>query len=311
MPPAGKRHPAAMPVHLPKPTEPSPVFFGHKEGLGQKFMRFPLSLKFAVFIIALLVFAGLAAPWLAPYDPLEVDVSRKLQGWSIDHWLGTDYLGRDMLSRLLYGTRISVGVTAIVLGLVFLLGLLIGGIAGFLGGRVDAVIMRVCDVFMTFPLSVLAVFFVGVLGAGLLNVVVAMVLASWPWYARMVRNVVLSVRARDYVLAARASGLPQMRILSKHILPSVYAQLMVLTTMDVGNTIIHVAGLSFLGLGVVPPTPEWGVMINDARSYIYSRPMLVIWPGLLLFLTVMAFNRVGDALRDRFDPGLMAGGGKR
>ncbi len=291
--------------------EPEPVDYDRKPGLWQTFMGFPFSLKLALAIIAALVLIGFAAPWLAPYDPLEVDVTQKLQGWSRAHWLGTDYLGRDMLSRLLYGTRISVGVTALVLSLVFLVGLIVGGVAGFFGGKVDSVIMRVCDIFMTIPSTVLAVFFVGVLGVGLSNVVLAMVLSQWPWYARIVRSVVLSVRECDYVLAARASGVPQMRILSDHILPGVYAQLIVLATMDIGNTMIHVAGLSFLGLGIAPPTPEWGVMINESRSYIYSRPMLVVLPGLMLFLTVMAFNRVGDALRDKLDPSLMAGGSKK
>lgn len=300
---------AALPAGMPSPAPGAPLADG-KESLWQKFVGMPFSLKLALVIIAVLVFAGLVAPWLAPCDPLEVDVTQKLQGWSKAHWLGTDYLGRDMLSRLLYGTRYSVGVTAIVLSLVFLAGLLIGGVAGFFGGKVDAVIMRVCDIFMTIPSTVLAVFFVGVLGVGMVNVVAALVLSGWPWYARIVRSVVLSVRERDYVLAARASGMPQMQVLVKHILPGVYAQLIVLATMDIGNTMIHVAGLSFLGLGIAPPTPEWGVMINDARSYIYNQPMLVVLPGLMLFLTVMAFNRVGDALRDMLDPSLMAGGKK-
>ena len=242
--------------------------FDHKESLWQKVKGFPLSLKFALFVIAVLVFIGIAAPLLAPHDPLDVDVTQKLQGWSSTHWLGTDYLGRDMLSRLLYGTRYSVGVTAIVLSLVFLVGLIVGGVAGFFGGKVDSIIMRVCDIFMTIPSTVLAVFFVGVLGVGITNVVLAMVLSQWPWYARIVRSVVLSVREREYVLAARASGMPQMQVLIKHILPGVYAQLIVLATMDIGNTMIHVAGLSFLGLGIAPPTPEWGVMINESRSYI-------------------------------------------
>ena len=284
--------------------------FDHKESLWQKVKGFPLSLKFALFVIAVLVFIGIAAPLLAPHDPLDVDVTQKLQGWSSTHWLGTDYLGRDMLSRLLYGTRYSVGVTAIVLSLVFLVGLIVGGVAGFFGGKVDSIIMRVCDIFMTIPSTVLAVFFVGVLGVGITKVVLAMVLSQWPWYARIVRSVVLSVREREYVLAARASGMPQMQVLIKHILPGVYAQLIVLATMDIGNTMIHVAGLSFLGLGIAPPTPEWGVMINESRSYIYAQPMLVVLPGLMLFFTVMAFNRVGDALRDTLDPSLMAGGKK-
>ena len=261
-------------------------------------------------LVILLVLTALFAPWLAPHDPNWQDAAARLQGPGAGHWLGTDSYGRDLLSRLLYGTRYSVGVTAIVLSLVFLVGLIVGGVAGFFGGKVDSIIMRVCDIFMTIPSTVLAVFFVGVLGVGITNVVLAMVLSQWPWYARIVRSVVLSVREREYVLAARASGMPQMQVLIKHILPGVYAQLIVLATMDIGNTMIHVAGLSFLGLGIAPPTPEWGVMINESRSYIYAQPMLVVLPGLMLFFTVMAFNRVGDALRDTLDPSLMAGGKK-
>ena len=270
----------------------------------------PLSLQVALILIAALVLIAVFAPLLAPFDPNEVDVTQKLQGWSERHWLGTDYLGRDVLSRLLYGARVSLGTSLLILCLVFIVGVVMGGISGFLGGKVDAVIMRVCDIFMTIPSTVLAVFFVGVLGVGMVNVVVAMTLAKWSWYARIVRSVVLSVRERDYILAARASGVSPLRILVEHILPGVYAQLVVLLTLDIGNTMLHVSGLSFLGLGISPPTAEWGVMINDARHFIYSQPMLVVMPGFMLFLSVMAFSRLGDALRDRLDPTLMAGGGR-
>ena len=186
--------------------------FDHKESLWQKVKGFPLSLKFALFVIAVLVFIGIAAPLLAPHDPLDVDVTQKLQGWSSTHWLGTDYLGRDMLSRLLYGTRYSVGVTAIVLSLVFLVGLIVGGVAGFFGGKVDSIIMRVCDIFMTIPSTVLAVFFVGVLGVGITNVGLAMVLSQWPWYARIEQSADINLltpaeRAQGYYFKFIAAGL--------------------------------------------------------------------------------------------------------
>lgn len=166
--------------------------------------------------------------------------------------------------------------------------------------------MRICDVFLTFPTFVLAMFMVGVLGSGMTNVVIAIVLSHWAWYARIVRSLTLSMSSRDYVLAARVAGAGELRIFGEHVLPGVVAQILVLTTLDIGHMMLHVSGLSFLGLGIAPPTAEWGVMINDAREFVWTQPLLIAWPGLAIFLTVMAFNRIGDALRDRIDPVLAA-----
>jgi nickel transport system permease protein len=249
----------------------------------------------------------LLGPWLAPYDPTAVDVSQRLQGMSAEHWLGTDHLGRDVLSRLMAGTRLSLGTVVLTLCLILAFGVVVGGVAGFIGGRLDTVLMRIGELFMTVPTFVLALFFIGVLGTGLSNVILAIALSHWAWYARMVRSLVISLRGRDYLLASGLAGASRLQSFISHILPSVLGQLMVLASLDIGHMMLHVSGLSFLGLGVSPPTPEWGVMINDAKEYLWTHPQLLLWPGLMIFLTVMAFNLLGDALRDRLDPSLRAG----
>lgn len=246
--------------------------------------------------------AALLAPLAAPYDPTAVDLTKRLLPMSGEHLLGTDHLGRDIFSRLIWGARASLGSVAAIVALLVVCATTVGCVAGYLGGRVDALLMRICDVFLTFPTFILAMFMVGILGTGMVNVVIAIVMTHWAWYARIIRSLVLSLRHREYVLAARVAGSSRARILSRHILPPVLAQLVVLATLDIGHMMLHVSGLSFLGLGIQPPSPEWGVMINDARQYIWEHPRLIILPGLMIFLTVMAFNLLGDALRDRLDP---------
>lgn len=264
------------------------------------------TLRLAWVILAILALCVAAGPWVAPHDPLAVNLPSRLQGPSAAHWLGTDHLGRDMLSRLIVAARISLGSVAVTLALILALGFLVGGLAGWAGGRIDAALMRFCDVFLTFPTFVLAMFMVGVLGTGLVNVIIAIALSHWAWYARLVRSFVLSLKERDYVLAARAAGASDWAIFRDHLAPQILSQMLVLATLDIGHMMLHVAGLSFLGLGVAPPTPEWGVMINDARTFVWSQPLLVALPGAMIFVTVLAFNRVGDALRDRLDPALAA-----
>ena len=255
-------------------------------------------------LVMILVVLAVFSPWIMPFDPNEVDLAGRLLAPDAAHWLGTDHLGRDILSRLMAGTRVSLGSVAISLFVIMTLGILIGGAAGFLGGRADQLIMRVTDIFMTFPTLVLALFMIGMLGTGLVNVIVAIALSHWAWYARIVRSIVMSLRNREYILASRLAGAGRVRIFVEHLLPATLSQLLVLATLDIGHIMLHVAGLSFLGLGVMPPTPEWGVMINDARQFIWTNPLLMVWPGLALFLSVMAFNVIGDAVRDRLDPHL-------
>ncbi|EKT60351.1 nickel ABC transporter permease subunit NikC [Providencia sneebia] len=265
-----------------------------------------LLLWFAVSVVILLIIAMIAGPWISPHDPNLVELSKRLQSPDSEHWLGTDHLGRDILSRLIVGTQVSLGAVAITLAIIMILGLVIGGISGFVGGRTDQIIMRFTDVFLTFPTLVLALFLIGILGTGLVNVIIAIALSHWAWYARIVRGIILSLRHREFLLAARLSGASHSRIFIKHLFPATISQLIVLATLDIGHMMLHVSGLSFLGLGVMAPTAEWGVMISDARQFVWTSPMLIFWPGLFLFFSVMAFNILGDALRDRLDPSLRA-----
>ncbi|NTW37300.1 MAG: nickel ABC transporter permease subunit NikC [Syntrophobacteraceae bacterium] len=259
---------------------------------------------FSLAVLGLILSVAILAPWLAAHDPAEVDLEKKLLDPSLTHPLGTDHLGRDILSRLMYGARVSIGaVLAIVLS-ILVLSFTVGTAAGYWGGWIDSLLMRFCDVFLTFPTFILAMFMVGVLGTGLTNVILAIVLTHWAWYARIIRGLILSLKNREYVLAARVAGTPRLRIVLRHLLPPVVAQLVILATLDMGHMILHVSGLSFLGLGVQPPTPEWGVMINDARQFIWTKPQLLMYPGLMIFLTVMAFNIPSDALRDMLDPSI-------
>lgn len=260
--------------------------------------------RLAFVLVALLVAAALVGPWLSPFDPNAVALADRLQAPSERHWLGTDHLGRDILARLMAGTRLSLGVVAVTLALMLALGIVIGGTSGFVGGRTDQVIMRVTDIFLTFPTFVLSLFMIGVLGTGLTNVVIAIALSHWAWYARIVRGIVLSLKHRDFISAAAMAGAGRTRIFIRHLLPATLSQLAVLASLDIGHIMLHVSGLSFLGLGVAAPTPEWGVMLSDARQFVWTEPLLMLWPGLALFLSVMAFNLLGDALRDRLDPQL-------
>ncbi|MDD2453409.1 MAG: nickel ABC transporter permease subunit NikC [Aminobacteriaceae bacterium] len=254
-------------------------------------------------LVLLLIVGGLAlsAPWLGLPDPEEVNLAAKLSAPSAQHLLGTDHLGRDVLSRLIFGSRVSIGSVFVILLLIVVFSTLAGTLAGFAEGAVDNVIMRICDIFLTFPTLILAMFFVGVLGTGLTNVIIAIFLTHWAWYARIVRGIVLSLKSREFVLAARVAGTSTFRLVVRHILPSLAPQVLVLSTLDIGHMMLHVAGLSFLGLGVQPPLPEWGVMIGDARQFIWTQPQLLLYPGLAIFIVVMAFNLLGDAMRDALD----------
>ncbi|WP_119144834.1 nickel ABC transporter permease subunit NikC [Pseudomonas reidholzensis] len=257
-------------------------------------------------LVGLLAVLALFGQWLAPHDPDLVDLGQRLLPPDASHWLGTDHLGRDLLSRLIVGTRLSLGSVMLTLALVLALGLVVGGVAGFVGGKLDLLLMRLCDMFMTFPTLVLAFFFVTLLGTGLSNVILAIALSHWAWYARMVRGLVIAQRGREYLLASRLAGASRWARLRQHVLPNIAGPLLVLATMDIGHMMLHVSGLSFLGLGVTPPTAEWGVMINDAKEFIWTHPQLLLLPGLMIFFSVMAFNLLGDALRDRLDPTLEA-----
>ncbi len=253
-------------------------------------------------IVSSFVLAAALAPLLAPHDPNAVDVLRKFAPPSAKFPLGTDHLGRDVLSRLLYGARLSIGTAvAATLG-ISLLGLLLGMLAGYLGGFVDTVISRVVDVLLAFPSFLLALAATGVLGPGLRNLMLAVVAVSWAGYARIVRGSVLAEREKAYVEAARATGVSGWHILWRHLLRNIVGPVVVLTTLDMGAILLGISALSFLGLGVKPPTPEWGAMLSEGRSYLGQAPNMMLFPGAAIFLMALGFNLFGDGLRDVLDP---------
>jgi len=253
--------------------------------------------------LAFFCLAAIAAPIVSPHDPIAQDLSANLASPSFDHPLGCDKLGRDQLSRLLYGGRVSltVGISSVLASVT--VGLLIGAVAGYVGGAADFWLMRLVDVLLAFPGMLLAIALAAVLGPGLPNVVLALSLVGWTGYARLVRGEVLSIRKRDHVEAAIALGIPAQRILFQHVLPLVAAPLAVQATFGVAGAIVGEASLSFLGLGVQAPTPSWGAMINDGRSFLLVAPHLTIYPGVAILLTVLGVHTVGDQLRDRLGRG--------
>jgi peptide/nickel transport system permease protein len=253
-------------------------------------------------IILLFLIIIVFAPLLVPYDPIELNLADRLQGVSGAHWMGTDGFGRDVLSRVIYGTRLSLTIALVLVVLTACLGVIIGGIAGYLGGIVDELIMRGVDILLAFPKLILALVIVAVLGPSLVNVIIAMAATGWVSYSRVVRGSVLSIKREEFVLAARALGCGSIHIFTSHIIPNIMAPVIVLATLDMGHIILSISALSFLGLGAQPPTPEWGAMLNEGRSFMQSAPHLMIFPGLMIMLTVLAFNLVGDGLRDVWDP---------
>lgn len=255
-------------------------------------------------IVLILILAALFAPILAPHDPATIDATTRLAGTSWDHPLGTDELGRDMLSRLLFGARWSLGIAALATLVVTTVGVLVGVLAGFYGGVVDTVIMRVVDVLLAFPNLVLYLAIVGTLGPGVENVFIALISISWAGYARVVRGLVLSARERDFVRASFALGANDRRLMVRHILPNVISPVVVLASLQAGGIILALAALGFFGLGAQPPTPEWGTMINQGRLFLQSAPALMIYPGIAISLAVLGFNLLGDGLRDAIDPRL-------
>ena len=266
-------------------------------------LRSPLAVAGFV-LIAILVLIAVLAPFIAPADPIKQELATRLKPPSAAHWLGTDQLGRDMLSRMMYGARISLMIGLVVVGLAASFGTFIGLIAGYAGGWLDEALMRLTDVFFAFPALILAMAISGALGPSLTNAMIAIAVVSWPVYARLMRAQVLSLREREYVEAARSLGGSAGQIVWQHILPNAIAPLLVQASFDLGGAILSAAGLSFIGFGTQPPTAEWGVMISEGRNYIATQPWLSLFPGLAILFTVAAFNLMGDGLRDALDPRL-------
>jgi peptide/nickel transport system permease protein len=246
--------------------------------------------------------AALCAPWLSPADPLAQNVSAGLQPPSAGYLFGTDKLGRDILSRILYGARISLIVGVAVVVIAGGVGTLLGLVAGYLGGWIDEALMRITDIFFAFPALILAMAIAGALGPSLQNALIAISAVTWPIYARLIRGQVLALKQQEFIQAARALGTPEWRIVLLHLLPNTLAPLLVQTSFDMGAAITAVAGLSFIGFGAQPPTPEWGVMISEGRNYITTQWWLTTIPALAILLVVGGFNLLGDGLRDALDP---------
>jgi peptide/nickel transport system permease protein len=256
-------------------------------------------------IILVVAFAvALAAPIVAPHDPNAQDVPNRYAPPSLEHPLGTDNLGRDELSRIVYGARISL-FTAAAIGIAILaIGLAVGLLAGFAGGAIDGLLMRIVDVLLAFPSILLALAVTGMLGPGLLHLALAMIAVWWVDYARLARGLVLSVKERPFVESARALGLPGYRVTLRHVLPNIVSPVVVLATLQTGRVLLALAALSFLGLGVAPPTAEWGAMLNEGQNYLARAPELMVYPGLAITITALGFNLLGDGLRDVLDPTL-------
>ncbi|MCO5385277.1 nickel ABC transporter permease subunit NikC [Desulfosporosinus sp.] len=253
-------------------------------------------------IVGLIIAAGIFASYLAPNDPVTIDLAKRLSPADNQFPLGTDHLGRCILSRLLFGIRLSLGSAFLVLLAVMSISICIGTLSGYIGGRVDNLIMRCVDIILAFPGLILAMAVAGVLGPNLKNLMLAMVMTHWAGYARVVRGLVLSVKEKEFVHAARTCGTSGFKLVTRHILPNIVSPVIVLATIDMGQIILGISGLSFLGLGAQPPAPEWGAMLNDGRSYMQVAPQLMIAPGLSIGIVVLAFNLLGDGLRDAFDP---------
>jgi len=265
---------------------------------------------FGLGVVLVVLLAALFAPWLTPFDPLEQDINQRLKepGWQTAagriHMLGTDHLGRDILARVIFGSRIAlvVGVSAVLISGV--LGMAIGLVAGYFGGKVDDFFMRLADIQLAFPFILLAIAVIGVLGPNLRNIIIVIGVSSWVVYARVVRGEVLSIREREFVQAAIALGSRDGRVLVRHVLPNAFTPWLVVATLDMARVIVIESALSFLGLGVQPPTPTWGGMLADGRVYLSTAWWLATFPGLAILVTVLGIKLLGDGLRDTLDPRL-------
>jgi peptide/nickel transport system permease protein len=258
----------------------------------------------AVALVTVIVFVGIFGPWLAPHEPNSIDLLQRLLPPSGDHLFGTDDFGRDIFSRVLVGARISLQMAAVILLAAVAVGTVLGMIAGLAGGLLDEIVMRITDLFLAFPALILAAAIAATLGPSLTNTMLALSTVFWPWYARLVRGQVLSLREREFILSARIAGASTTRIVFRHLLRNVMPLVIVQASLDVGYAILFTSSLSFLGLGAQPPTPEWGAMMTDARAFLRDYWWYPTFPGLALAFTVVGFNLLGDGLRDWLDPRL-------
>lgn len=279
-----------------------PQLFKWKTGLGirrnAKTIQFGVMLILAVSLIVL----SLVGPWLAPNDPLATDFLNILQGPSDQYPLGTDHVGRCILSRMLNGARVSLGTTFLMLGLIFFLGISIGTISGITRGLLDTIIMRIADMVLAFPDIVFAIAVAGMLGPGMFNTILALSIVWWTKYAKLTRALVIGAAAKDYMDAGKMAGAGKFKLVTQYMFPNIVSPLIVQLALDIGNMMLALAGLSFLGLGVQPPTPELGNMLSEGREYMQTAPWLLLYPGLAIFTIVVVFNLLGDTVRDYLDP---------
>lgn len=283
------------------PASRAQAAWGRRYRLWMAFTQNPLAMG-GLIVAVLLVALSLLAPVLAPYDPSIQSLASRLQAPSSAHWLGTDELGRDVLSRLLYGGRVTLGMVVAVVVLVAPIGLAIGCLAGYLGGVADRILMRVTDVFLAFPRLILALAFVAAIKPGVTSAVLAIALTSWPPYARLARAETMTFRNTDFIAATRLTGASAARIVARHIAPLCLPSLVVRVTLDMSSIVLTAASLGFLGMGAQPPSPEWGAMIATARRFILEQWWVPTIPGIAIFVASLAFNLLGDGLRDVLDP---------
>lgn len=265
-------------------------------------LKYNRAFRFSTLLVLLLVLAAVFAPQLTSYNPLRARMRDAFQAPSSQHYFGTDKLGRDCFARVLYGARSSLSSVLILVAMIFIVGTGLGVIAGYAGGWVDIIIMRISDMMISFPGMILAIAIAGILGGSLFNAMVALTIVTWTKYARLSRSMVLQVKERDFVEAARVNGGKPLHILMTHIVPNILPLMVITAASDIGAMMMELAGLSFLGFGSQPPAPEWGLMLNEGRQQFQSAPWLMVFPGLAIFVTVVIFNLWGDSLRDVFDP---------
>ena len=271
-----------------------------RRGIVRRLLR-DWTARIGLVVVVIIVLAAVFAPLLAPHDPLALD-GQAFERPSLSHPFGTDRLGRDLFSRILFGARLSLGTAFLASLLIMVAAVSVGSITGFLGGAVDSVLMRVVDTILAFPSLLLAIVVAGLFKPSLGSLMLALASVWWVGYARIVRGLVLAVRERPFVAAARVAGGRRSRILVRHILPNVLPPVIVLTTLEMGTLILAISALNFLGLGAQPPTPEWGAMLNDGKNFFFSSPHLMLFPGAAISITVLGFNLLGDGLRDVLDP---------
>lgn len=272
-------------------------------GFWTRFKADKMALVMAAFL-GIVILLSLLAPLIAPYHPAHQDIANKFALPSAEHLLGTDQLGRDMLSRILWGGQITVLWSLATMFCTIGIGILLGVVAGYFRGWIDEVIMRFCDIMLSFPNEVLILAIIGVMGTGIFNILLAMVIAKWAWYVRMIRSIVIQFMDKNYICFARVSGCSARHIINKHLLPGAMGEICVLATLDAGGIILNISALSFLGLGVQPPTAEWGMMLNEAKKVLTINPWQMLPPGFAIFLVVAAFHFLGDSIQEALDPQL-------